>query len=248
MIEVRNLTYRYPGSARNALDGISLKVPGGAFVAMMGANGSGKSTLARCLNGLLRPLSGEVLVDGKHPDDHGDGQGDGPLVGMVFQNPHAQITSLTVERELAFGLQNLRLGGATLRERLEEHLVSSGLRDNRGASPRSLSAGEQQRLTLAAVLATWPAHLILDEATSLLSPASRKSLLQAVRHDRQTRGTSVLLITQFAGEALEAERLIVLHDGRVALDGPPAELFASAGAMAALGVRVPLECVAGVRT
>jgi len=247
MVEIRSLTYRYPDSARNALDGITLTIPGGAFVALMGANGSGKSTLARCVNGLLRPLSGEVLVDGNSPADREGSRAGGPGVGMVFQNPHAQITSLTVERELAFGLQNLRVDPPEFRLRIEEHLASSGLGHRRTASPRSLSAGEQQRLALASVLATRPAHLILDEATSLLSPASRAGLLRAVRDDRKARGTTVLLVTQFAAEALEADRLIVLREGRVSHDGAPSELFASAGEMASLGVRVPLRWEAGLR-
>ncbi len=245
MIELRNLTYRYPGSPRNALDGISLTIPGGEFVAVMGANGSGKSTLARCLNGLLSHLGGEVLVDGKRAGNDGEAPGNGPAVGMVFQNPHAQITSLTVERELAFGLQNMRLATPDLRSRVEEQLVAWDLAGCRNDSPRSLSAGEQQRLALAAVLATRPAHLILDEATSLLSPASRVRLLNAVQHDREARGTGVLLITQFAREALQAGRLIVLKEGRVAMDGLPARLFTAAGEMAALGVRVPLRYASG---
>ena len=243
MIELRNLTYRYPGSPRNALDGISLTLPAGGFVALMGANGSGKSTLARCLNGLLAPDAGDVSVDGRHPVIGPGEPGEGPPVGMVFQNPHAQMTSLTVERELAFGLQNMRLDLPQLRARVEDQLVTWDLAGCRNASPRSLSAGEQQRLALAAVLVTRPAWLVLDEATSLLSPSSRRRLLAAVLRDREARGTGVLLITQFAAEASQADRLIVLRDGRVALDGLPARLFAAAGEMASLGVRVPLRRV-----
>lgn len=247
MIELRNLTYRYPGAPRNALDGISLTLPGGGSVALMGANGSGKSTLARCLNGLLTPLAGEVLVDGRPPGGGAGAPGEGPPVGMVFQNPHAQVTSLTVERELAFGLQNIRLAPAALRERVEEQLAAWDLAGCRHASPRSLSAGEQQRLALAAVLAARPACLVLDEATSLLSPASRRRLLDAVQRERETRGTGILLITQFAAEAVMTERLIVLRDGRVARDGTPSDLFREAGAMASLGVRVPARLITGAR-
>jgi energy-coupling factor transport system ATP-binding protein len=194
---------------------------------------------------LLTPLGGEVLVDGKRPGNGGEAPGSGPAVGMVFQNPHAQITSLTVERELAFGLQNMRLPSADLRSRVEEELLTWDLAGCRNDSPRSLSAGEQQRLALAAVLATRPAYLILDEATSLLSPASRVRLLGAVQHDREARGTGVMLITQFAGEAHRADRLIVLREGRVAMDGPPARLFTAARELAALGVRVPLRYASG---
>jgi energy-coupling factor transporter ATP-binding protein EcfA2 len=233
MITMRNLSYRYAGAMRDALRGVTLTIPGGSFVAIMGANGSGKSTLALCLNGILRPSAGEIQAGGR--------------VGLVFQNPHAQITSLTVEREIAFGLQNLQIGQGELHAQVEEELARSGLAGRRSAPPRSLSGGEQQRLALSSVLVMKPSTLILDEATSLLAPGSRAVLLAAVRAERERSGMTVLLITQFAREALEAERLIVLHEGAVALDGPPGELFSRAQEMSALGLQVPLRFEPGMR-
>ena len=225
MIDVRSLTVRYPGAGRDALSGISLDVPDGAFVALMGGNGSGKSTLARALNGLLRPSAGRVTVDGMSAADEAALPHIRRRVGIVFQNPHLQVTSLTVEREIAFGLQNLGMATDALRRGVDEQLASSGLAPLRARAPRTLSGGEQQRLALAAVLAMRPAHLVLDEATSLLSPASRAALLNAVREERRERGTTVILITQFADEALATDRLVILRGGKIADDGDPRGVF-----------------------
>lgn len=226
MIEIRNLIVRYPGTTDNALDGVSLDIADGEYVAVMGANGSGKSTLARSLNGLIRPTAGEVTVDGWKTSDDQACRSIRKNLGMVFQNPHLQITSLTVEREIGFGLQNLGLTSEEIRRRVDEHLSASRLEEARHRPPRSLSAGEQQRLALAAVLAMRPRHLVLDEATSLLSPGSRKTLLRSVSRERASRRLTVFLITQFAEEAIETDRLILLRSGRVLLDGPPALVFA----------------------
>ncbi|HTO95277.1 MAG TPA: ATP-binding cassette domain-containing protein [Bacteroidota bacterium] len=226
MIEVRALSVRYPGAGSDALSDVSLDIPGGAFVALMGGNGSGKSTLARALNGLLRPSAGSVSVDGMTTADAAALPEVRKRVGMVFQNPHLQVTSLTVEREIAFGLQNLGMGTDALRRKVDGQLASSGLAALRTRPPRTLSGGEQQRLALAAVLAMRPAHLVLDEATSLLSPASREAILDAVREERRERGTTVILITQFAEEALAADRLVILRAGRIADDGDPGSVFA----------------------
>jgi energy-coupling factor transporter ATP-binding protein EcfA2 len=225
MIDVRDLTIRYEGSAEPALDGITIQFHDGEFVALMGANGSGKSTLARSLNGLLLPDSGEVIVDGRSTTDVGSLPLIRRAVGMVFQNPHLQITSLTVEREIAFGLQNLRVPTDEIRSRVLEQLDASRLNDARALPPRALSAGEQQRLALAAVLAMRPAYLVLDEATSLLSPHSRKELLKRVAEERSTRKMTVILITQFADEALDADRLVILDAGAVLLDGAPIQVL-----------------------
>jgi len=226
MIEVRSLTYRYPGAERDALVDVSLDVPDAACVALMGGNGSGKSTLARALNGLLRPTAGTVTVDGMTTADEGALPRLRERIGMVFQNPHLQVTSLSVEREIAFGLQNLGVETAALRGRVDEQLAASGLAHLRSRAPRTLSGGEQQRLALAAVLAMRPAHLVLDEATSLLSPGSRGALLAAVQEARRLRGVTVLLITQFADEALAANRLVLLRAGTIVDDGEPGAVLA----------------------
>jgi energy-coupling factor transport system ATP-binding protein len=240
MIEVRDLSVRYPGASSDALTSVSLKIPPGAFVALMGGNGSGKSTLARSLNGLVRPAKGSVTVDGYSTNDEESCRSIRRRLGMVFQNPHLQTTSLTVEREIAFGLQNTGTGTERIQEIVDAQLAVSGLGRMRTRPPRTLSGGEQQRLALAAVLAMGLEHLVLDEATSLLSPSSRLGLLRAVAEERRSRGMTVLLITQFAEEAMTAERLLVLHAGTIIHDGDPSEVFARCAASGAPDVPVPL--------
>lgn len=241
MIEVRNLTVRYPGGSSDALDSVSLEIPAGTFVALMGGNGSGKSTLARSLNGLVRPASGDVVVDGFNTRDDGSCMLIRRRLGIVFQNPHLQTTSLTVEREIAFGLQNTGTGSDRIRKVVDAQLAASHLENERTRPPRTLSGGEQQRLALAAVLAMRPAHLVLDEATSLLSPSSRLDLLRAVEDERSSRGMTVLLITQFAEEAMRAGRLMILHAGTILHDGDPAEVFARCAASGTPEISVPLR-------
>jgi energy-coupling factor transport system ATP-binding protein len=221
MIDVRDLFYRYPATETFSLNGLTLGIDDGTCVAIMGSNGSGKSTLAKCLNGILIPTSGTVTVNG-----HTTSQ-EGPAVrrdvGVVFQNPRLQITSLSVERELAFGLQNLGASRDVIHAAVEEGLALSGLKEYRNRHPATLGGGEMQRLALAAVLVTNPSYLVLDEVTSLLSPMSRKEVMEMVLEDRRRRGTTILLITQFPEEALLANRLLVLENGRVRWDGNPEE-------------------------
>ena len=226
MIDVRNLTVSYPGASGDALKSLTLEIPDGAFVALMGGNGSGKSTLARSLNGLVRPSEGVVNVDGFTTGDEESCISIRRRIGIVFQNPHLQITSLTVEREIAFGLQNTGTGTDRMHEIVDDQLARAGLGGMRTRAPRTLSGGEQQRLALSAVLAMNPAHLVLDEATSLLSPSSRARLLGEVAKERLARGMTVLLITQFPDEAMAAGRLVILHEGAIIGDGDPADVFA----------------------
>jgi energy-coupling factor transporter ATP-binding protein EcfA2 len=245
VIELRDVTVRYPGASGAALKSLTLKIPDGAFVALMGGNGSGKSTLARSLNGLIRPSEGVVTVDGFSTGDDESCMSIRRRLGIVFQNPHLQTTSLTVEREIAFGLQNTGTGTERMQEIIGNQLASAGLGGMRARPPRTLSGGEQQRLALAAVLAMNPAHLVLDEATSLLSPSSRARLLSEVARERLSRGMTVLLITQFPEEAMAAGRLVILHEGAVVGDGEPADVFARCAESGPREVPVPLRFRAG---
>ena len=241
MIYVREVTVRYPGAPGDALKSVTLRIQDGAFVALMGGNGSGKSTLARTLNGLVKPARGAVNVDGFATGDEESCLAIRRRLGIVFQNPHLQTTSLTVEREIAFGLQNTGTGTERMHEIVDDQLASAGLAGMRTRAPRTLSGGEQQRLALAAVLAMNPAHLVLDEATSLLSPSSRSRLLADVAKARTGRGMTVLLITQFPDEAMSAGRLVILHEGAIVQDGDPADVFARCARSGPREVPVPFQ-------
>jgi|WetSurMetagenome_2_1015567.scaffolds.fasta_scaffold06583_2 energy-coupling factor transport system ATP-binding protein len=225
MIELKGIRVRYPEADNDALAGVSLMFPAGSRTAIMGPNGSGKTTLVSVMASLLTPVQGSVAVTGR--------------VGIVLQNPFLQITSLTVEREMAFGLQNLGVPTGELHRRVDTALEDSGLARLRNCSPSRLSGGEMQRLALAAVLITDPDVLILDEATSLLSPASRRHLLDRVAAEQAQRNLTVVLVTQFPAEAEWCSALIVLKGGMVARHAVPSEVFSDAGEVAALCLPVP---------
>jgi len=243
MIEIKNLHFGYPGDGEKfILEGINLLIEERRSVSIMGANGSGKTTLARCLNGILKPTLGQVLVDGLDTTDETENFEVRKLVGMVFQNPDNQIVSTTVEREVAFGLENLGIDSPEMHERVKEVLDDFGLSDYRLRSPHYLSGGEKQLLAVAAVLAIRPKYLILDEPTSLLDPFSRDKILAMTLQDGKfLQQVTPILITQFPDETLHTERLIILHEGHVFIDGSPAEVFKHRKSLAAIGVGVPVE-------
>ncbi len=233
MIDLRDVRVRYSGMPEDALRGITLSLARGSRTAVMGANGSGKSTLAGVIGSLIPPQEGSVSLGGR--------------AGIVLQNPFLQMTSLTVERELAFGLQNQGVPSAEIHRLVERTLVEAELDHLRGRSPSSLSGGEMQRLALAAVLITGPDILVLDEATSLLSPVSRAALLNSVAAEQDRRQLTVVLITQFPREADWCSRLVVLQKGRIACDAGPAQVFSESSSVARLGLPVPSRLLPGVR-
>ena len=240
MIEVRNLCYRYPGRQTDAVHDVTLDIPETGIVAIMGSNGSGKSTLARCINGLLVPTRGSVSVDGM-PIGASHVQNIRRRVGLVFQDPTLQITSTTVERELAFGLENMCVSYDEMHERVDRQLKLLGFEKYRDASPSSLSGGEQQRLAIGAVMLLDPKYVIFDEATSLLSGISRRSVIDMMLRLHSEQKVSLILITQFPSEAMLAERLIILHAGSVVFDKTPSEVFHHVADLSALGVPIPLR-------
>ena len=242
MIEVRDLEFSYrlrDGSHLLALKKISLQISEGESLAIIGSNGSGKSTLARCLNGLLIPQRGDVRVDGLDVRQRNCQEEIRRRVGMVFQNPDNQIVSTTVEREIAFGLENLALPPESLRERVEEVLKQFHLTDFRHRPPHLLSGGEKQRLSIAAVLAMRPKYLILDEPTSLLDPMGRLEVRRLLQQLRTEGEVAVVHITQFPEEAAEAQQVFVLHGGEVIMEGHPDQVLAQGDRLATLGLRSP---------
>lgn len=207
----------------------------------MGANGSGKSTLLRCLNGLIVPLSGTVDVDGYRTDLADDVFDVRRRVGMVFQNPDDQIVSTTVERELAFGLENIGMDQEDMVERVENALARFSLTDRRESPPHLLSGGDRQRLALAAVWVMQPEYLILDEPTSLLDPRGRSEVFDLLEEAFVRKGIGVLFVTQFPEETLRFDRLIVMEDGAIVEDGHPDAVLNRCDREKRRGVGIPAE-------
>jgi energy-coupling factor transport system ATP-binding protein len=243
LIELRNISVRYPGATTDALQDMTCLLPSGSVTAVMGANGSGKSTLARTVAGLLPVTRGDLLLD----DVSMTSPAAAPLlrrtVGMVFQRPHQQITSASVEREIAFGLENLGIPGTEMRRRVEEYLVAFDLVGLRNELPVRLAGGELQRLAVASVLILQPRYLVLDEPTSYLSPPSRRTVLDLAARHRREHDTGLLILTQFPEEAMEADHLLILHGGRVVSEGRPEHVLADAASLTRWGVRRPRAMV-----
>jgi len=250
MIRISNLVFEYTnGEEKNrVLDGIDLTIREGESLGLMGPNGAGKTTLARCLNGLLLPTEGEVLVDDMNTNETAKISEIRRLVGMVFQNPENQIVSTTVEREIAFGLENLGMDYERMHETVDKMLEQFDLQKYRNHPPHLLSGGEMQRLALASVMAMFPKYIVFDEPTSLLDLASRKALLSLISEFHKKNQTaenncqiSTIFITQYPEETLTFDRLLILNKGRIVLDDQPAEIFQKVKELKNLGLEVPAE-------
>lgn len=238
MIEIRGLTFDHPGGVR-ALREVDLVLRAGEWLALMGPNGSGKTTLARCLNGLLLPTSGEVVVDGQPTSSPAALYAVRRRVAMVFQHPDDQLVAPTVESEIAFGLENHGVEPVRMRRRIDEVLEQFDLARYRLHPPHLLSGGERQRLAVASAVAVEPRYLVLDEPTALLDPHARVELLQWIGRLCHERGMSVIHITQSPEEASKAERLVVLHAGRVVADDNPRRVFTGSDELRRIGLGVP---------
>ncbi|HVP35968.1 MAG TPA: energy-coupling factor transporter ATPase [Terriglobales bacterium] len=239
MIKLDKVTYDYSvseGKVISALQEIDLEFKAGEFVSIIGPNGSGKTTLARLLNGLLLPSFGQVSIDGLDPRVKKDLKLIRQRVGMVFQNPENQIITTSVEREIAFGLENLNLPSEEIRERVEWALSAFHLWEYKNSEPHLLSGGEKQRVAIAAVLAMRPKYLILDEPTSLLDPVVRQMFDLLVKKLVAEGKVTIINITQFPEEAFLADRLIVLDRGKILLDGPPGKVFAEEAKLREIGL------------
>lgn len=241
MIEVHNIEYRYPGENNpNVLRGVSFVLNPGERVALMGSNGSGKTTLARCLNGLVLPEQGHVAVDGLETRSEAELYEIRRRVGMVFQNPDVQIVATTVEREIAFGPENLGLDHKIMIRRVEDALKRFKLEEYRTVSPHLLSGGERQRLAFAAVWVMQPDYYVLDEPTSLLDPQGRRTVLDFLDSEVRQKGKGMLLVTQFANEAIFCDRVLILDKGRLVRQGSALEVFSETELLKRLGLDVPV--------
>ncbi len=241
MIDVQGLTYRYPGQADAALEGVSVRVEPSEMVGIVGPNGSGKSTLGRLIKGLLLPTSGRVCVDGL--DTRHEGLEIRRRVGLVFQNPNSQIVNAVVEHEVAFGPENLGLPPAEIRLRVDEALGAVGLLGRETAESHQLSMADKQRVALASVMAMRPSYLVLDEATAWLEPSARWPLLEEVLRWSAARGAGTVLITHRMDEAQMCRRLYGMLDGHVEIVGTPDQVFGNREVRERLALEVPESLV-----
>lgn len=237
--EVR-FQYQYEdGAPHVVLQGIDLTVEKGAFIALLGHNGSGKSTLAKHFNALLLPTGGRVLVEGMDTAAEENTYPVRRLVGMVLQNPDNQLVSSIVEEDVAFGPENLGVPPEEIRRRVEQALRAVGMWEYKDHAPHKLSGGQKQRVAIAGILAMQPDCLVLDEPTAMLDPQGRREVLDAVRRLHREAGLTVVLITHYMEEAALAERVAVIDDGRLLLDGTPREVFAHGDLLLQVGLDVP---------
>lgn len=256
-IETKGLSFHYDDEASAekllpngepipVLDSIDLTIRKGEYVAVLGHNGSGKSTFAKLLNMILEPTSGQILIDGK--DITAEDMTEEDLydlrkrVGMVFQNPDNQLVATIVEEDVAFGPENLGVPSEEIRRRVDEALEAVGMTEYAKHEPHRLSGGQKQRIAIAGLIAMLPECMIFDESTAMLDPIGRREVLDTMRMLNRDRGITILTITHYMNEAAEADRVIVLDDGKILLDGTPEEVFSEAKLLRSVGLDVP-QCV-----
>ena len=242
IIQARGLTFRYTtaeGVAPTVLDHVDLDIEAGTFVAILGHNGSGKSTFAKHLNAILLPTSGKVYVDGMDTTDEDKLLDIRRTIGMVFQNPDNQIVASVVEEDVAFAPENLGVPSAEIRRRVDEALEAVGMTEYARHAPHLLSGGQKQRVAIAGVIAMRPRCIVLDEPTAMLDPVGRREVLDTVCRLQRELGMTVVLITHHMDEAARAQRLVVMDNGHVVMDGPPAQVFQNVVGLRRLGLEVP---------
>ena len=242
IIKTKSLTYAYHdenGNAKFALNGIDLSIARGEFVAVLGHNGSGKSTLAGHFNALRLPTGGKVYIDGMDTVDESQLYDIRKTCAMVFQNPDNQIVATVVEEDVAFALENMGLPPEEIRRRVDDALKAVGMYEYRGQAPHKLSGGQKQRVAIAGVIAMMPRCVVFDEPTAMLDPSGRKEVMRVI-HDLNSRfGITVVLITHHMDEAVQAGRVIVMHQGRVLMDGTPREIFTQVDALRQASLSAP---------
>ena len=243
MIKTQDLAFTYPGTEdqvnTRALRGVDVTIERGSFVVILGHNGSGKSTLAKTFNAVLLPSGGKVYVEGMDTMDESLLLEIRRRVGMVFQNPDNQIVANVVEEDVAFAPENLGVPSAEIRKRVDDALEAVGMTQFVKHAPHLLSGGQKQRIATAGVLAMKPECIVLDEATAMLDPIGRREVLAAVEKLNREQGITVVLITHHMNEAEHADRVIVMNDGLVVMDGKPREVFTRKKELEDIGLAVP---------
>lgn len=246
IIEFDNVTYVYDAEdeeaevrEKPALSDVSFSINKGEFVAVLGHNGSGKSTLAKLCNAIFEPTKGTVKVKGMVADSEEKADEIRRIVGMVFQNPDNQIVATIVEDDVAFGPENLGVEPKEIRRRVDEALKSVNMYEFRHREPHKLSGGQKQRVAIAGVIAMQTECIVLDEPTAMLDPKGREEVMQTVKRLNSELGITIVLVTHFMDEAVQADRVIVVDSGRLVMDGKPKEVFSKVEKLRSFGLDVP---------
>ncbi len=243
IIRTEALSFTYPASGDRlslpVFEQVNLEIEAGSFTAVIGPNGCGKSTLAKQFNGVLLPSGGTVWIEGMDTSDEALLLEIRRTVGMVFQNPDNQIVANVVEEDVAFAPENLGIPSAEIRQRVDEALKTVGMYDYREHAPHLLSGGQKQRIAIAGVLAMQPKCIVLDEPTAMLDPQGRKEVIATISRLNKEQGMTVVLITHHMSEAVNADRVLVMHRGGILLDGTPREVFAQVETLRSAGLDVP---------
>ena len=243
IIQFDNVSFAYESAdeevqTQKVVDGFSLSIPEGQFVAVLGRNGCGKSTVAKLINGILVPVSGKITVDGMDTSDDSKLIDVRRTVGMVFQNPDNQIVATIVEDDVAFGPENLGVEPKEIRKRVDDALKAVGMYEFRDREPHKLSGGQKQRIAIAGIIAMQTKCIVMDEPTAMLDPQGRQEVMNTIEMLRE-RGITVVLITHYMDEAVKADRVIVMDDGEIVSDGTPREVFRDVNKIKSLGLDVP---------
>ena len=247
IITARDLAYEYIRRDENgnvedilrAVDGVTLDIEAGDFIAILGHNGSGKSTLAKQMNALLTPSEGTLYVDGKNVAEEANLWDVRQTAGMVFQNPDNQIIAQVVEEDVGFGPENMGVPSDEIRRRVDDALRAVGMLHYASHAPHKLSGGQKQRVAIAGVIAMQPRCIVLDEPTAMLDPVGRDEVLETIHRLNREMGITIVLITHHMNEAAEADRVIAMDRGRVILDGTPEEVFTQVDVLREIGLTVP---------
>lgn len=246
LIEFKNVDFAYtveeddekPQTVQ-VLENLNLNIEKGSFVAILGHNGSGKSTIAKLTNGILFADKGEVVVDGQVAKEDETIFDIRKKVGMVFQNPDNQIVSSIVEEDVAFGVENLGIAPDECRRRVDDALKTVGMYDYKEKSPGKLSGGQKQRVAVAGIIAMRPMCIVLDEPTAMLDPSGRKEVIETVKKLNREEGITIVLITHYMDEAVQADRVVVIDDGKIKMDDTPEKVFSNVNELKYLGLDVP---------
>lgn len=241
IIEIKNLCFEYSDdeTTNTVISDLSLDIPRGSFTVVLGHNGSGKSTLAKLLNGMLKPKSGSVIVDSMDTTDENNEIEIKRRVGLVFQNPDNQLVASVVEEDVAFGPENLGLNPNTIRQRVDNALSAVGMSEYAKHATHKLSGGQKQRVAIAGIIAMEPECIVLDEPTAMLDPKGRAEVIDTIKKLNKEKNITVILITHYMNEAEGADNVVVMKDGKIAMQGTPNEIFSKYSALHEFSLTVP---------